>query len=669
MAYESQAAVCKMCGGALGYVVEEKRWKCKYCGTYVEHFSSENTDVDGIARQCINDVANRKMSSAEKNLSDCTRKNQKSVATLIASMSYYFGMVTQASSDQERRNYMDRLSGHVRVFLSDYPRLGPEETKFYNSFGTDFNDVVANLLSVFGVIGPSGNERITFLMDKIDLSLVYSEEENKSLLKLFINKGDEESVRKILSNSAHIDHFESLNIVLFMMKDSPSKSEMAGLVLDRNTALRFDPKCFDSYFAKTEDSFETCLGILSLLADYNIPIDAMNAFTTLSEKAQSDEDQVSLLENIYRLASDTRKDIEIFQYLFSNNDTISVIPAYFMILEQKDIYMSINSKTLISLLDNAAVSASTKIQIIREIISNQHFQMDTRGLDVVINHFLLNVKCAPEDRLSLAKALIAKNSPISSRTVTSYMVGNTFDGALKADIMRVIMDSGFKAVFAKNLFSEYINGSRDSADVKNKVTDVLRSGGYSMTSSGLGSLIVSDMPSDQKMVQISDAVSKGSTVPPDALENYIRSCLTNRRSVDAGFITFLIRYPFNISDATVRDFILYATDPDKARHLASFFDSMTGTLVGGMYKVRLGNQEYLMNFLQMYIICTRDTFDLAKQCADLISSKGISGSDKVTCGNIQIPFIKVIQNFEQQLTNTTKQLAEIYCKKLSLFGR
>ena len=669
MAYESQAAVCKMCGGALGYVSEEKRWRCKYCGTYVEHFSSENTDVDGIARQCINDVANRKMSSAEKNLSECTKKNQKSVATLIASMSYYFGMVTQASSDQERRNYMDRLTGHVRVFLSDYPRLGPEETKFYNSFGTDFNDVVANLLSVYGVIGPAGNERIDFLMDKIDLGLVYSEEENKSLLRLFMNRGDEDSVRKILSNSAHIDHFESLNIVLFTMKDSPSKAEMTGLVMDRNTALRFDPRGFDSYFAKTEDSFGTCLGILSLLADYEVPIDAMSAFTALSEKAKSDEDLVHLLENIYRLSSDTRKDVEIFQLLFSNDANIAVIPAYFKILEEKDIYMSINSKTLISLLDNGAVPASTKIQIIEEVIGNPHFQLDLRGWDVVISHFLMNVNCAPEDRLAIAKALISENAPISVKTVTSYIVGNTFDGMLKADIMQIIMAAGFKAAFAKNLFSEYINGSRDSAEVKNRVADVLRSGGYAMTSSGLGSLIVSDMPSDQKMVQIADAVNKGSTVPPESLDNYIRSCLTNRRPVDSGFITFLIRYPFSIADSTVRDYILYASDPDKARHLAAFFDSMTGTLAGGMYKVRLGNQEYLMNILQIYIVCTTDPFDLANQCAGVISSKGISGSDKVSCGNNQMPFSKLMQMFEQQLPDTTKQLAEIYCKKSSLFGR
>ena len=669
MAYESQAAVCKMCGGALGYITEEKRWRCKYCGTYVEHFSSENTDVDGIARQCINDVANRKMSSAEKNLSDCTRKNQKSVATLIASMSYYFGMVTQASSDQERRNYMDRLTGHVRVFISDYPRLGPEETKFYNSFGSDFNDVVANLLSVYGIIGPSGKERIDFLMDKIDLGLVYSEEENKSLLRLFINNGDEESVRKILSNSAHIDHFESLNTVLFMMKDSPSKAEMAGLVLDRDTALRFDPKTFDAYFAKNEDSFETCLGILSLLADYNLPIDAMNAFTSLSKKAQGDEEQVRLLEIIYMLDSDTRKDIEIFQYLFSNDENISVIPAYFRILEQKDIYMSINSKTLISLLDNSAVSVSTKIQIIEEVINNPHFQMDTRGLDVVINHFLLNIRCAPEERVALAKALIVKNSPISSRTVTSYMVDNTFDGVLKADIMQIIMDSGFKAVFAKNLLSEYVNSSRDNIDVKNKVIDVLRSGGYAMTSSGLGSLIVSDMPSDQKIVQISDAVSKGSTVPPDSLDKYIRSCLNKRRPVEADFVTHMLKYPFNISDATVRDYIMYAADPDKARHLAAFFDSMTGSLVGGMYRVRLGNQEYQMNMLQMYIVCTTDPFELANQCAGVIASKGISGSDKVSCGNNLLPFIKVVQSFGQQLSPTTVKLADIYCKKNSLFGR
>ena len=96
---------------------------------------------------------------------------------------------------------------------------------------------------------------------------------------------------------------------------------------------------------------------------------------------------------------------------------------------------------------------------------------------------------------------------------------------------------------------------------------------------------------------------------------------------------------------------------------------MTGSLTGGMYKTRLGNQEYQMNLLQIYIVYTTDPFELANQCADLISSKGISGSDKVFCGNNQLPFIKVIQSFEQQLSNTTRQLAEIHCKKNSLFGR
>lgn len=669
MPYESQAAVCKMCGGSLSYVNTEKRWRCKYCGTYVEHFSSENTDVDGIARQCINDVANRKMNSAERNLSDCTRKNQKSVATLIASMSYYFGMVTTASSDQERQNFMDRLTGHVRVFLSDYPRLGPEETNFYNSFGSDFNDVLANLLSVFGIIGSAGSERIDFIMDKIELSHVYSEEENKSLLCLFINRGDEKSIRTILSNSAHIDHFESLNTVLFMMKDAPYKAEMVSLVLDKDTAMRFDTKRLNAYFVNTEDSFATSCGVLSLLAEYGISIDAMSAFTALSGKAQNDEDKIRLLEEIYKFDSDTRKDIEIFQHLYSDDANISVIPAFFKILEKKDIYMSVNSKILISLLDNCNVSISTKTQIVDEVISNPHFQMDGRAVDVVINHFLLNVRCDAKDRLSLARSLIVEHSPISSKTVTTYMVSNTFDGELKADILQIIMASGFKAVFAKNLFSDYINGSRDSIDVKNKVSNVLRSSGYAITSSGLGDLIVSDMPDDQKMVQISDAVSKGSTVPPEALDKYITNCISGKKPVSGGFITFMLRFPFTINDSTVRDYILYAYEPDKARHLAAFFDSMTGSLTGMTFSIRLSNQDYVLNVLQTYIVCTTDPFELANQCAGVISARGLSGSDKVRCGNNYLPFIKVIQANEQQLSATAKQLAEIYSKKTSLFGR
>lgn len=668
MPYEGQTAICKMCGGSLQYQKNEKRWRCIYCGLYTEYFSSENTDVDGIARQVISDVANRRMSSAEENLSDCTRKNQKSVATVIANMSYNLGMFMLASSQQDRANYMDRLKSYVRMFLADYSRLGPEETSFYNSFGADSDDVWANLLSVYGLIGPAGNERIDFIMDKIDLSHVYAEEENKSLLRLFINKDDSDSIRKILSNSAHIDHVESLGIVLFDMPDSSYKPEMIGLALDRDTALKYESRSFDMYFEKTEDSFGTRMVTLTLLAEYSIPIDAMKVFVSMSEDASSDEEQIQLLETIYRFDSDTRKDIDIFQYLFQNPSKVSVIPSFFEILERKDIYLPINSKILISLLDNRDVNSAVKTKILSEVTNNPHLQMDSRGLDVVINHFLCNVQGDTETRLELARALIIKNSPISSKTVTAYLVTNDFDGELKTDIMRVIIDSGFKAVFARNLLSDYMNKSRDPIDVKNKVSDLLRSNGYAMASGGLTDLILSDMPDDVKIQQVSSSVASGSNVPPEALEAYLKKVLAEKQSVSAGLVSFLIKYPFSISESTVRNYILSGKDSDKARHLSVFLETVQGNICAGAFKARMGNTECIVNLLQAYIIYTQDPFELADQCAGLIAAKGIQGSEKAKCGNTVVPFIKLIQNNEQQLSNTTKKLAEIHCKKGSVFG-
>ncbi|MBR4493408.1 MAG: hypothetical protein IKP14_01750 [Clostridiales bacterium] len=668
MPYEGQSAVCKMCGGSLQYKNTEKRWRCIYCGLYTEYFSSENTDVDGIARQVISDVANRRMSSAEENLSDCTRKNQKSVATVIANMSYNLGMFTLASSQQDRANYMDRLKSYVRMFLADYSRLGPEETSFYNSFGADSDDVWANLLSVYGLIGPAGNERIDFIMDKIDLSHVYAEEENKSLLRLFINKDDPDSIRKVLSNSAHIDHVESLGIVLFDMPDSSYKPEMIGLAMDHDTALKYESRGFDMYFDKVEDSFGTRMVTLTLLAEYSIPIDAMKVFVSMSEDASSNEEQIQLLETIYRFDSDTRKDIEIFQYLFQNPSKVSVIPSFFEILERKDIYLPINSKILISLLDNRDVTSAVKTKILSEVTNNPHLQMDSRGLDVVINHFLCNVRGDTETRLELAKALIVKNSPISSKTVTAYLVTNDFDGELKTDIMRVIIDTGFKAVFARNLLSDYMNKSRDPIDVKSKVSDFLRSNGYAMASGGLTDLILSDMPDDVKIQQVAGSVAGGSNVPPEALEAYLKKTLAEKQPVSAGLVSFLIKHPFSIKESTVREYLLTGKDTDKARHLAAFLETVQGSISAGSFKVRIGNTECVVNLLQAYIIYTQDPFELADQCAGLVASKGIQGSEKAKCGNAAVPFIKLVQNNEQQLSNTTKRLAEIHCKKGSVFG-
>lgn len=663
MADNVQAAVCKLCGGSLKYIQTDKRWRCRYCGTYAEYFSSENVDVDGIARQVIEDVAYRRLDNAEKNLSDCTRKNQKSVATQIATLSYCLGRFASATNDRERSDYMDRFKSYVKTFINDYPTINAEETSFYNSFDNNAADVFANLINLFSLLGSYGDSRVEFITNQMNLDQVFSKDENESLLRVAIKNKNITNIKKILSNSAHIDKSNACIILMNEYSDDENKAELLQMIFDVDAASGINKNVYLNYF-DGEDSVKTKLVILSGIMKYNIPFDIMRVFEILVEKTQDPDDIRDILEVIYISKSDSRRDAEVFQYVMNNNNLSSVMLWYVKLLEQNEVFMNVSSKVIVDVMDNSIIEANDKIELIVELMNNLHFTVDNRAKDVALIHYMCEVFDSVPFRLALLEKILIPGFPISNRTVTKYVNETTIDGIDKVKVLGMIFNAGFQVSFARNLLSDYMNQGKDNTEVKNAVYNYLIGSGYSVDSTNFGSFLLGDTEENEKISKANLMIQNGSVIPKDILQKYIMAVSSNQtKGFSYNLFRLLIQHDFNIDSEALTRYLIYIPDPDRARNLVVLLNHSPGFSKGTM-PIYISQVPVQMNLVQAYMVTTRDSFDLANQCVSIMVQSGLNVNDKVqeVSGN-RIPFDKFISNNTGVLSATAVQLAANYKKQ------
>ena len=397
MADNVQAAVCEVCGGSLFYEKESKRWRCKYCYTYAEYYSAENTDVDGIARQVIEDVAYRRLESAEKNLSDCTRKT----------LSYNLGRFANARDEREKNDYMDRFKSYFKTFIHDYPTIGAEETSFYNSFDKNASDVFANLINMFSLFGSYGESRVKFISEQMSLDQVYSKEENASLLRVAVKNKNINNIKKILQNEAHIDKVDACVMLMSEYEDDENKSELLNMVFDKYVADSINKNIYMNYFSGG-DSIKTKLTILKGLISQGVAFDAMQAFNILVRKTQFVEDVQEIIAAFYSDRLDSRKDTEIFQFLMTNEGASSLLGWYMKLLVEKDIYMPMNSKVISEIMDDSAIPAQEKTEALIAVFNDDHFSVENRAKDVAIAHYMCEVNDPFEVRKAFLRQIFAE---------------------------------------------------------------------------------------------------------------------------------------------------------------------------------------------------------------------------------------------------------------------
>ena len=666
MAENRSAVVCELCGGTCEYDNKIRKYRCKYCQSIIEHFSSENVDVDGIARQVIEDVAYCRMDSAEKNLSDCTRKNQKGVATQIASLSYYKGRIANARDERELIDFTDRIKSAFGTFINEYPTLGPEETAFYNSFSDNSSDVIANLLNLFSMIGNHGEERVRFLSKMNALDKVYSKDENLQLLKNAVRIKNTDQIRNILGNTMHIDGAASLLTIMFDYAEDEHKAEMLGLALNKNAEEQINKNEYIRYF-EGPDSVNTKLIILDALVEHEIPFDAMAMFDTFVKTISDADSMQKVLTVYYKKKLDTRRDEEIFRFMLGNDMLCSIVVWYLRLLERNGFYLTVNSKMLMDIMDNPRFPADVKMGILLELFNDEHFKIDNRAKDVALIHYLTNVKGSWEIRKGFIDEVIKCGYKPSNGLVRKYMLETDMDGTGKAEMLGLFFDAGYKVSFDRELLGDYMNKGVDSPEVKRVVSQKMNGTGFAINSGDLGNYILGNTPDAEKIQTVREMIRKGGKIPSDTLQKYISAVVVERRiSFSSELLGLILNSDFKTSEETIQCYVLFCTDSDKGRRLYRMLECFYLENGSGMrpYSVYFGNDPVYMNLAQAYLILTADAYDIASPTVGVFVEFGVSLDEKVwLAGNESMNFDRLIESNTFEHPDMIRRIMEENKKK------
>jgi hypothetical protein len=272
-----------------------------------------------------------------------------------------------STTGTEQRTYISNLKTDMEMFCNNYYKLGPEQTKLYESFGEDSADVYAQLLYVFDFIHL--NEHVDFCLKKLDASKVRSRKINARLLKTAINRGLTDLIGQILSNSAHIDHPDALQQILenFQGKEGESekqKAEFISRIADRESIEPIygrSPQYFNEYFVKSGDPVSVKTELLRAIQKTEVMLEIGSIWGSLLDQ-KDDPDRMDELMNILfsKPVSNTDLQTILAGALTQEGTSADYMCRIVSFMSERRLYASVNSKVFLDFLARTDLSGSEK---------------------------------------------------------------------------------------------------------------------------------------------------------------------------------------------------------------------------------------------------------------------------------------------------------------------
>ena len=647
---------CQLCGGNLIYDAGEKRWRCKYCRTFVDIYQRENNDVTGIVRQVLLDVANGNLEKAEQNLSDCERKNHTSIGTLIARISWNLAGIA-SSSGAAQRACLSNVKTYMTQFLQNYSQMGPEETDLYNSFGEDSADIFANLICMFDTMNQ--NERVGFCVKKLDASGIRSSAENLRLLRIAIRREMYDLTDKIVSNSAFIDHSETLCTILKDLNVSGGeaadrKKSYITKLADKEGTGPVDQRFFAQYFEENGDPADVKLTLLKSLKQCGIRLDTKRTYDAFKEQCGNDGEIIKeVLEALYSTAVPDSETIDIIgEALVREGTDGEYLCGLLSFFDERHIYTAVNSRILTEFLGRSDLSGEEKIQVLEGM---RNFPIDNAVKTAVFKNYLCNITVDGETgRKSVLDFFLAALPSVPTQAMQQYVQRSTADGPSKPGIIKLMLDHGFKPSFARELLGNYLRNCPDTADTENAVFDVLLDAGFQVDPKTLNDYMAGRKGSgpQQGMSQkevFQKLLQGGSDPPQNALDQYLRS-VKNQEEFDPELINLLKSRPFYIQPETYQHYLLDLRDPARVQNNTAFVAGMQGAPGGLRIRITMGGSSLETNILQAYLLLSREPYEIMNSVAHDLISAGVNLKEDVLENNSRVRFRKFVKNAEQNIT-------------------
>lgn len=656
------------CGGKLDFDSTKKIWICKYCGTVVEREATfDKVQVDGIegitdvVRQTLMDVANNKMDSAARNLEDCERKNHKHVGTLIANISYSLSMISCAKSQDEARGYLDKVKVYAGRLHSEFPQIAEDEINMYEAFGDGVADVYANLLAVFDTLNDAS--RVEYISSKLRPSEIFSEYANKNLLKIALKRNNYNIARTVIKNIGHIDKKFSLQEILFNYPDDGEKIELITSLFTNETAKALTKNAFEKYFSDSSDSIPTKTSTIRMLANTELRCNAEAIVQSIHEQMTDYELAKMVYSSLYEAKLTDQETEALFVFNLMVNKKDFVLKAFLDALSEKNIFVQLSSRAVISFLDSTPLEASNKAEIVKKMFE---FEIDGKSKDAIYNYYLNNNNDPVETRIIISDTMLEDGCPISNATARNYIIKTSIDSENKLDIIRKIFETGINKTYLGDLLSDYMMSAQDGKEIKDKISDYLIEIGYRMDSSVFTQyVILKNDALELKIPKMKKLLQNGTQIKSDCIDSYLLA-INSPEDFSEEVFNIICTGSYSVSTSALAKFLLECRDIDKARHFSKLFNSVSTDINASYIKfLHLGNQ-ISGNVLQAYVLLSNDNYDITNQIASEMIAAKIKLNSEINKNGDSTKFKKYVGENKSSLSPLALQLCEEN-KMFSLF--
>ena len=656
------------CGGKLEFDPAKKIWICKYCGTVVEREATFNRvqvdgieGVDDVVRQTLKDIANHKMESAAKNLEDCERKGHKHVGTLLANISFYLTSISVAKSQDEIRGAIDKVKIYGNRFKQEFGEISTDEINLYESFGEDASDIFANLLAVYDTLGDSG--RIEYIASKLKPESVFSPHANKILLKVSIRRGDLDVVDKIVRNIGHLDRKATLQELLDSYPDNDRKAGLVEKAFDSKAATELSKRYFEGYFNSSKDSIAVKAALVRLLNNTDIHVNAETVVKNSADRFEGYKEAKTLFDAVYGVKLSDQETEALLVFCLMVNTNFDVQKAFFDTLSEKNIFVALNARAVISFLDSAQFAGPMKAEILGKMLS---FNLDAKALDAVYNYYLNNNSDDSDTRNAIIDVMLVPGAPVSTATVRNYVVNTKTDGESKIIIIEKILGTGINKTYLGELLSDYMMKSADEPDIKNRIFDYLSMQGFKADSNILSRYIAgSQDDSKTKFEKVKRLIQNGTQVKSDTLDEYIQS-INVPSDFSEELFNILTEHSYSVSINSYGKFLLFCSDLDKVRHNDRMMQGISGDLNNQMISIRHNDNSIECNVFQAYLLNATDTYETAAGIVSRFNYEKIKANGNITVNGSSLKFKKYLTDNKSLLSPLSLQLCEEN-KMFSLF--
>lgn len=656
------------CGGKLEYDPSKKSWICMYCETVVEREATfDKVHVDGIegvgdvVRQTLMDIANQKMDSASRNLEDCERKGHKHIGTLLANLSFNLANISCAKTQDEARGSVDKVKIFSARLKQEFPAITEDEINLYEEFGDDAGDIFANLLVVFDTLGDSG--RVDFLASKLQPEKVFSPHTNRTLLKVAIRRNEYDVVNKIIENIGHIDRKSSLQEIMGRYPSNEKKIQLIRKLFNAETAIVLTKKFFESYFATVNDSLDVKSEVVKLLNKTDIHVSAESIVKNSQEQLNGYSEAKQLFDAIYEIKISDQETEALLIFCLMVNKDYEVQNAFFDALIEKNVFVALNARAVISYLDSSQFAGEVKAEILGKMLG---FNLDAKALDAVYNYYLNNNADDVDIRAKVINVLMVPGAPISTGTVKNYVIKTQTDGESKLEIIEKIFATGINKTYVGDLLSDYMLHSPDNEPLKGRVVDYLIKQGFKADSGVLSQYVTST--GDDVKVKIEKArqlVQNGTQIKADTIDAYILS-IKQPDEFSEEMFNLLTSHNYSVSLAGYTKFLLFCKDADKVRHNQKLINAVTGDVNGQSVSISHNGNKISCNPFQAYVLNTSDSFDVTESIVSQFNAMRIKLNTDIILNGSPIKFKRYVGDNKGVLSPLTAQLCEEN-KMFSLF--